>query len=151
MTIQDLAKEAYGHFTQKPCPDGRTIWVNDVKEGDWVNDLTRAAHDNGNVFPDDFRYEAIVRALSALADCDDPDDAEVDPDVYTSNLTAWLASSIDRVEYLSEALRELDPPSAFALLAYAQSLELREVLDSVRSSLEAQLTESQLELSERKD
>jgi hypothetical protein len=143
MTIQEKASKAYDHFKQDTRNDGKKFWKHDGPQ--WVTDLCHTAH--GEMLPDDFRYKFIVEALSALADSDDPDEIELKADIYTSDLTGWLHSRNDRVCYLSEALEEFgrDLGDGFKLLAYAQYLEKREVLDAVKSFL------NELEIEEAKE
>lgn len=53
--------------------------------------------------------------------------SEIEADVYTSDLTKWLASSEYRVYYLTEVLEEFEPKDGFQLLGLAQIREIEEV------------------------
>lgn len=69
---------------------------------DWVRSLVLAAH--GDMGPDDWRYEAIEDALSAVEQ--DGEDAALEPDIYTWGLTRWLNSRADRYAYCDDAVNE---------------------------------------------
>ncbi|MGC0153538.1 hypothetical protein ACPRNU_13835 [Chromobacterium vaccinii] len=69
-----------------------------------LESMVHAAH--GDMLPDDHRYQFITDAVEALANYDDPEEAieAIQPDVYTHDLTKWLASNNSRLDYLSEAI-----------------------------------------------
>lgn len=58
-------------------------------------------------------------------------------DVYTADLTKWLADSVYNVEYLTQALEEYDPKDGFQLLTMAQYLAIDEVFGYVCQLLES--------------
>src|SRR5688572_12411504 len=124
-TIQHLAKEAYDWLetgTREVDGIGK-ITVLRSGHPQWVTDLCRSAHDNGAYLPDDWRFDFIRCALSAICDYDDigeAQDSACEPDVYTSELTAWLHSSNVRTAYLSEAMDEFGASDGDHLLAQAQ-------------------------------
>ena len=110
-----------------------------------LHDAIRNAH--GDRLPDDFIFSKFEDILSRLEDytinkADDLDDNRpeiVDSmvDVYTSDLTAWLAEDIRNVYYLNEALeshteRDTD---GFKLLAMAQYLAIDEIYGAVAEYL----------------
>jgi len=142
MSLQDRAQEARSHFEQTTRHDelGETYWRKRVNAPQWVYDLTLAAHDAGEILPDDWRYAFIVEALDLLADFEDTDEAfdALEADTYTAELTAWLASSVTRVAYLDDAINEYgdDIKDGFMLLGTAQTAEKRGVFYAVRSFLE---------------
>lgn len=112
-------------------------WVIEKSEP-WITDVCREAHDNGNIFPDDFRYAFIVEALSAICDHDDIDQAResIEADIYNNELTAWLASRLDRSSYCDQAKDEFGVNSdIIANLSFGQLLEKWEVFDQVYSAL----------------
>lgn len=110
-----------------------------LREGspEWMTDAIRTAH--GDMFPDDIRYEFIAEAADLLAEADDPDDIEVEADIYTHDLTRWLASRADRFGYCDEAHAEYggDFKDTIQLLQLGQWAEKREVLDQLRAALES--------------
>src|SRR5258708_22985337 len=72
----------------------------------WMTDVSRTVH--GEKLPDDTTYAFISKCADAIADATDANDAvsEIEPDVYTHNLTAWLHSRADHIYYLTEVLEE---------------------------------------------
>lgn len=118
-----------------------------LKDGspEWMTNVVRSVH--GDKLPDDTVYEFISRCADALADSDSPEDtiSELEPDVYTPDLTAWLNRRVDHVEYLSEVLAESTPGSGFDLLAMAQKKQLDEVGFALISALSDVETESQVQ------
>jgi len=140
--MQDRASEALGYFKPHQNRDTYTI-TSDAPA--WVTDLVREAH--GDMLPDDHRHRFIVDALYALADTDDPDDIEPEPDVYSTDLMEWASSNENRFAgYCDDALSELGREAGgFAQqVAFAQLLEREEVLDLVRHYLET-MTEPESE------
>lgn len=140
-TVSGMAKEALKHFSiiqRASVKDGQSsgdnVWVTDLKE-QWLTDLCHEAH--GDKLPDNWCYQFIHEALDAISETDNYEDIDLEADIYTNDLTKWLHSRVDRVYYLTQALEELEPKDGFQALAYAQYLEKREVLDSVKQSLEA--------------
>ena len=90
------------------------------------------------MLPDDYRYKFILDALEIIANSDQEaelDYPEIEADIYTGDLTAWLHSRNDRVCYLTEALEEYDIDDGFWALQEAQLREREEVYFSVLNSL----------------
>lgn len=142
--IQDLAYVAKGYFTTGTRTDGTTFVKTSGDAPEWVVDLCRAAHDSGNMLPDDTRYMFILEALDCLILADDLDDAYLEASEKTHVLTSWLASRADRYDYCDRAMEERGDesyPGMVSALQMGQALEKNEVLDSVRSSLEDMLGE----------
>ena len=148
--VQRAAVEAVEHFSWNTRDDGSTYWSTDLTADPehWITRLCMDAH--GDMLPYDERYRFIVRALNDIADAEDIDDARdaIEADVYTHDLLRWLASSLDRICYVDEAVSEYGaesfsddmPRSGFDLtkaIAMGQIAERTEVFDSVLSSLEA--------------
>lgn len=144
-TLQTLAKEARSHFSTDKRDNGNVFWKTDGKE-EWVRDLCLAAHEDGGMLPDDIRYEMIVEALNALEEYDDADDARdsIEADIYTHELTSWLASNNSRQYYCDEAANEFGlgaDADTTTRLSWGQLSEKWEVFESVRQSLEDRLEE----------
>src|SRR5690606_28493130 len=100
---------------------------------EWVGDLVRAAHDNANILPDDWRYDRIYQALSYLADTD-PDNwdahefADQAVDVNTADRLHWLGSHSRRAAYVDEAVDNMGwPGSIYDAIAYGQFYEAQEI------------------------
>lgn len=104
---------------------------------EWMKDVIRTVH--GDKLPDDTTYRFIEMAIDAIADCGDEDEIEerlfeLEPDVYTSDLTEWLHARNDHVYYLTEALEEYDLHDGFQALSVAQAKHIQEVaFDTLRA------------------
>ena len=144
ITIQTLATEMYEAFESAVRPtSGETFRKLKDDAPEWMTTVCRKAHDNAEMLPDDWRYEFIEQALDALAEHEDADAARdcLEPDVYTSDLTAWLHSLDSRVYYIDDALREWGMPGdAFKLLASAQLFEKEEVFQQVLDAVQEEVT-----------
>ena len=113
-TIQDRAREAASWFEYAGRTDERDEYIR-TREGrpEWVQELVWAAHGNGALLPDDYRYRWTLEALEAIAELDetaDLGDATHDfadsVDVYNAALLAWLSSNLNRIGYVDEWLEE---------------------------------------------
>lgn len=140
-SIQDKASEALKHFGTQDRGDEKIIVIRDGAP-QWVTDLAHHAH--GDMFPDDLRYEYIQDALQIIADEEDEDfwseRVDSDVDVYTSDLTGWLASRGDRYSYVDDAVEEHGYPKGGLVhaLQMGQYKEREEVLYLVRDYLTEQ-------------
>ena len=99
-----------------------------------LQEIIRRAH--GDMLPDNFKYKMIFEVSSNLRDLDMRDFEEFQPeelaDVYTHQLTAWLASHTARTEYANESLDMAGPGAPmFDILLTAQGLEYREVFEKL--------------------
>lgn len=140
-SIQTLATEARSFMVAKTRNAESKFWSRADDAPDWVADMCRAAH--GNMLPDDHRYAFIVEALDALSDAEDADEVDLEADIYTHELTTWLASRADRSSYCDQYMEDFGTEftNTIALLQGGQYMEKREVLDSVRSSLQSRAGE----------
>jgi len=89
-------------------------------------------------------YYSILESLSgyeidSMENIDDKRAELVDSlvNVYTSDLTAWLASDINNVYYLTEAIDQYEAKDGFRALATAQSIFIDEIFGEVVSLLES--------------
>lgn len=139
--LQELAEEAGKLFIKANRPDGSQFTKLDHSAPEWLSDLVREAH--GEMLPDDYKYEFIEEALSAIEDNYNKDQASDNVyeqlDTVTSRLTRWLASSIARVAYCDEVLENSSIETTNELLATAQRNERLEVFEIVYTELEKQL------------
>jgi hypothetical protein len=104
---------------------------------DWFTDLCHHAH--ADMMPDDWRYEFIQDALSAIEDGADEDRLDLDALYpYTADRLGWLASHLDRPGYCDEAAADAGGPPGdiLAFVAWGMDREMREVFALVRSKLE---------------
>src|SRR5690606_30767281 len=95
------------------------ILVHKDEAPEWVKDLSRAAHDDGRILPDDWRFEFIGDALDLIGDMGDVEDVDDIRErfrewfgggayVYTAEQLAWIASSGERPGYCDEAAEEFE-------------------------------------------
>ena len=99
--IATLASEAMETATRPSGEEFRKF-----KEGspEWMTDIARAAHDDSGILPDDYRYRFMEETLDQIAEWGDFANVdeirealdEIEADVYTSDLTAWLGSMASR-------------------------------------------------------
>jgi len=138
-SAMDHALALLDAFETRTRDNGETFLA--LKEGhpEWMTDCLREAH--GDMMPDNTRYRMIREVVSALTERDEDewDDAEHEicdglVDVYTSRLTAWLASHLDRVCYCDEAQFEglvRDNAGVEERMRVGQFLEYQEIYRTV--------------------
>ena len=140
--IRLLAGEALSYFQHKKRHDGTKYWTVQYGAPEWVHKLTFAAHNDGKILAEDFRYLFIVEALEALAE--DPEEPDIVTDVYTSKLFKWLeARPSYRMGLVDEAVSEFGWNGLFAALQDGQRMEKEEVLGLVRQFLEKKIEEGE--------
>ena len=142
--IQTNATEALKWFEHKTRNDGQEFWS--IKDGapDWIQPMAHAAH--GDMMPDDWRYEFIVDMLREIENASDLDDITVEPDIYNTELTRWLASHLDRIGYCDEAMAEMgDVKDTVTLLQWGQIREKEEVLSLLKEFLAERGDQSDVE------
>lgn len=142
-TIETVATECLAFFETKQRNDNTSFVSTHGNAPDWVKEVVYAAHMEGEMFPDDWRYEAIesaVRSLSEDADMDVDDWAQTVVDVMNSELLKWVASNSRRVGFVDEAKEEISNEADFFYsISLGQFLEYRDVMDSVRNALQERL------------
>jgi hypothetical protein len=109
---------------------------------DYYQVLSEIIHSNN--IGENFAYQTVGQVVDELADLEDINEAEEwessefadsNTDIYTAGLTAWLASSVYNVEYLGQAVAELDATEGIAILQGAQYLALQELADETRNAI----------------
>lgn len=80
-------------------------------------------------------HEFLYEALTAIVENDDLENVSLQADVYTSDLTSWLAECVNHVDYITRAIEEFNVPDGFSALETAQSLAKQDVLDIVLNYL----------------
>jgi hypothetical protein len=141
--IIELAQKLSKQFETAKRNDGKEyLRLKDEGHEQWMQDVIFAGH--LDTMPNDESYAACQRIINTIAELDASafEDSEVlenldeiEPSIYTSDLAAWLASNNSYVDYLTEALGELEIKDGFQLLFYAQSIWLREMTDAIVSKL----------------
>lgn len=133
--IQELAREALSWFEHR-------TWYWAIKNGapEWVRELAWAAHAEGKILPDDFRYLFIVEALGALAE----GEHNLEPDVDINRLLNWLNDYPSyRTGLVDAAVSEFGWNGLFEALQAGQMMEKEEVLGIVRAFLEKEIAVKQ--------
>lgn len=116
---KELAGTLYNAFERKERNEkneyGDTAFYSLTKDApEWVKDAIREAHDGGNIFPNDWIYDACHTMASHMDDTD-PDDwddaisewADGAVDVYNTDRARWLASHLEFAGIVDEAVEEL--------------------------------------------
>lgn len=145
-TIQSVAQEMYDNLetATRTAAAGGGKFIRNKEEIAWQKTIIHAAH--GDALPDDYIYQFIRDALEVLADSKEGEEDEalyaIEPDVYTSDLTAWLHSSNRRTYYITEVQEEMGPiTDGFQLLGAAQQKEKQEVAQLVLEGIRKYLAE----------
>lgn len=143
LTVHAQAREMLASLETRTRANGESFICVKDDSPEWIGDAIRVAH--GDFMPNDWRYELIERALSAILESSDPEDDEnfdedemseqIDSavDVYTGRLTSWLASNLQRVcYYCDREAKEYGPfDSMVTWIQAGQICELREIADSL--------------------
>lgn len=138
MDVRELARTMSAHMVRGVRTRSRAeyLYLEDTAP-EWASAVADAAH--GDMMPDDWRYQMLDTALYAIAEGNDPD--EVEPPVYTHDLLQWLASHLDRVGYVDEAMSEagvIGTPeqNITTFIAWGWLAEFREVYELTLAALE---------------
>lgn len=113
MEISELAKYAGSFFLTKtrvpetPGAEGKRYVSMKKRRPTWISDMVKKVHDNGNWFPEDYKYEYIDQSLDLLADGVNPEEPQLEADVYTSDLYEWFTSHSERAGYVDEATKSI--------------------------------------------
>ena len=141
-TVSELLNELAGNLETRTRNSGEKFVCLKDNSPDWMTDVMHKAH--GDRMPDDDVYSRIYDIVNHMStgydDIKTIDDAkealmEIEPDIYTSELTAWLNSRNDNVYYLTEALEESGTKDGFQLLSYAQHLYIIEIGENLLSAI----------------
>lgn len=134
-TLKKLIKEFLDNFDTS-----RPNFYKLKKDTEWQMDIVYKCH-MGRL-PDNRIYKQIYHTLLNFAEL--PDDADIDdyreavnniePDVYTSDLTEWLNENITNIYYLTEAINS-GVNDGFHLLAVAQQLFYQEIANILLEEL----------------
>ncbi len=102
MEIDELAAYARKFFEQRTRPDGARFWTMKNRRPTWVKDMVFEAH--ADMTPDDYKYAYVLETLDALEEERNPEEPELEPDIYTHDLNRWFASNLERAGYVDEAV-----------------------------------------------
>lgn len=131
-SIQEVAETMFKNMEEKERSDGSKYYCLSDREEQWQVDIIHGAHLDR--MPNDDIYCRINDILGRLAELDrdaDEDAArellyEIEPDIYTSDLTKWLSADNRNVYYLEDAL-SCGAQDGFGALSYAQSVYIQEI------------------------
>jgi hypothetical protein len=149
LDIVELAEHARKYFVQdrrlpqKPGEEGNLFYKTKDRHPKWIHDLVFRIHDEGQWFPDDYKYEYLVDALDALSEGIDPDEPQIEADPYNHDLITWLASHGERAGIVDEAVVDFGRSDQGIIgdIASGQVYEkegiFRSVVDALRARLEA--------------
>ncbi len=133
---QAVADELARAFETAKRDNGETFTrlKNDAPQ--WIDDSLADIHGT-DMFPDDWRYEKIQSLAFSLAETDPdewedfPHGTEIDSlvDIYYSDLTAYIASNVNRLHAANDAAKEYGDESADieTRAGYAQYQEISEI------------------------
>lgn len=148
MDLKDLASQVLDYFESRPRGEAKPgeepvrFWTMKNYRPVWVREMVFSVHEDGHFSPDDFKYKAIVETLEALAEGQDPDEINLEPDVYTSDLLEWLGSHLERAGYVDEAVENYGHSDQGIIgdisqgQWYEKDQVARRVVDSLREELE---------------
>ena len=143
-TLQSVAESFADSFIAKQRDNGNTFYCLTDTAPEWMREAVQAAH--GDMLPDDWRYAMIRSAAQTLFEYEPDEWRDLDTeiadnlvDVYTSSLTAWLASHNARVAYCDQASEEYGPADNMEQsMQRGQFCELLEIVRSLIESFESQ-------------
>lgn len=148
MTINKKIEKYLSEFEHGKRNDGSGYVF--IKNHDWDNPdklmiAVRSAH--GDKMPDDWIYSTFHNCLQRLSDYEITDNDKLEDirseavdsmvDIYTADLTKWLASNINNVYYLTQAIEEFECKDGFKALSMAQYIAIDEVMNEVINLLES--------------
>jgi hypothetical protein len=152
--IQKLAEYAGKFFERNKRGDGdEEFYSLKDRYPDWLYKLVHKAHDDGEWMPDDYKYLYVVEALDHLSEGMDPEEPEINADVYTSDLMKWFSSNGRRIQVVDEAMeelgREFDKERGIeGAIAQGQWYEKESIFRMVAEALQARLEEIEAGVSE---
>jgi hypothetical protein len=143
MDLEKLAERASSFFEMKQR-EGREESFYHLKNRHpvWLYEIIRKVHDDGKWLPDDYKYEYVVDAIDKISEGMNPEEPEIEPDVYTSDLIQWLASHGNRTTYVDDAVRDIGWPDEGGIeraIAWGQQREREEVFSIVVAELQKRL------------
>lgn len=148
MTPKEVIEQMSAELIWKKRDNGTKYVCREELKEDYIRDIIYEAHDKA--MPNDTTYEFIYRIVNHLNDCDCEDiDSmresiyEIESDVYTSDLTAWLNASNSHVYYLTEVLEERDTKDGFQLLSMAQHRHIEEIGNNLLNAIEKHCEEEE--------
>lgn len=151
--VASLAADLSQAFEGDTRSDGSLFRKLRKESPEWMRSAVQAAH--GDMLPDDWRYAMIARVVDAIADAVEEDAVEEgfqsDDEirdavaerlddlvpVYNTDRSAWLASYLNRADYVDEAVKEYGwLGDIFTAIGYGMLREYEEVFGMLWDALE---------------
>jgi len=147
---KSLADILAGSFETRERQSGGTFHALKDNAPEWVSDAVREAH--GERLPCDWIYQQCDSVASDIRQAivhddrepvDIADYLEIEPDIYTASLTAWLADHLDNLNYCNEWAEEFSTGKVelVAMISGGQYLAKREIADVMIAAFVAQWEE----------
>lgn len=149
-SIVELAREMHAAIISQTRDSGETFLLVAPGSPQWMTDAVKAAHNKGEMMPDDTRYEYIHDSLERLIEVadEDPDATYRDlveagqdwePDCYQADLLKWVGSHGMRWWYCDQVMSEGTSGTDFSqIIRRAQVVERCEVYNQLLGALEFQ-------------
>lgn len=103
-SLKEIADFALTFMEIGERSDHEQFWKHKDNAPEWLTDMIRRAHDG--MLPDDYKYDYVVKSLSWIAEGNDPESPELEPEYSYSDMAAWLGSSSERFGFVDEAVQE---------------------------------------------
>ena len=143
-----LADTLAASFETRERQSGGTFHALKDNAPEWVRDAVKEAHQDR--FPCDWIYQQCDTIAGEIRQeifhgDNDPHDIgdyiEIEADIYTASLTAWLADHLDNLNYCNEWAQEFSTGKVelVAMISGGQWLAKREIADAIIQAYREQL------------
>ncbi|MGQ2942953.1 MAG: hypothetical protein ACT6Q7_03010 [Blastomonas fulva] len=146
MTLIETLDQFAAQFQRKTRDNGTEFICPQDGAPEWISDAMFAAHDNGEIMPNDWTYRIAADIVCQLCsdvryglDIADAVDRAVDAAIpcYNADRTDWLASHLSRGFYVDDAVAEYGWPQdggIYQAIAYGIQLEARMIADAIAAA-----------------
>ncbi len=127
--IGSISRKVLENYTKKDHKDGTQFW--DLREDvEWQHHLVMEAYKDRMLCPE--AYNTVFKILMEIFIAENEEQAEdflydIEPHQDINELTSWLHSSPQNIEYLTAALRENGVSDGVKILAKAHKLFMQEI------------------------
>lgn len=149
MTIYELADDFLTYWESYEA-NGKTHYKlkteTITQKPEYLDLLVNCLDESMSSYSRDFVHDALCYISDHQGDSleDLRGELTIEPDVYTSDLTDWLADNINHVQYLDDAM-ELGVDNGLNLLAIAQQRHKEEIAHNTIDTLVEYLQDSKTE------
>jgi hypothetical protein len=129
ITIGSISRQILENYTKKDYKDGAQFW--DLRDDvEWQHNLVIEAYKDRMLCPE--AYNTVFKILIEIFVAENEDEAEdfldeIEPYEDINDLTSWLHSSTQNIEYLTTALHENGVSDGVKILAKAHKLFLKDI------------------------